>query len=468
MSEEAARGAPFSRRAAAWLVAVGLGSLAAAGFLGAFGDALYDPPSFGADGFSRSAVGHRAFVELLRGLGLRVVVSRHRTADRGEAGAVVALLEPQVEAEEEGARVETLEAVNGAAQALLVVLPKRMAIPDPLRPSFVAAADPLPLEVPQRILEVLEIEGEVVRPEGAGGAWRGELPAPTLEAPQLVRSSRLTPLLQNDAGILVGELVVWAEPDPDGEGEDRYDEEAAGEEGPDGEEREAPPAPGPQSRPGAPPVEWRTIVVSDPDLLATHGLGRGSNAALAVRLLERLGAGERAVVVDETLHGLEQQPSLALELVRFPLVLATASALLVGALLAWGALVRFGRPVRPEPPLKPGRLALVDSTAGLLRHGGHFAHAAAAYLRAAKERVTLRHRPGGEGEAADGWLAGLADARGRGAQLREIEERVRRLAGRRVRGEEEAVRTAQAIHRWREEMTDGAHRDPGHDRAAQG
>lgn len=423
MRVDAGRGGPFSRRAAAWLLAVGLGSLAAAGFLGAFGDALYDPPSFGADGFSRSAVGHRAFVELLRGLGLRVVLSRHRTAERGEAGAVVALLEPQVEAEEDGARAEKLAAVNGSARHLLVVLPKRTAIPDPLRPRFVAAADPLPREVPQRILDVLEIEGEVVRPEGAGGAWRGELPAPTVEAPQLIRSTRLTPLLQNDAGILVGELVA---------------------------------------------DEWRTIVVSDPDLLATHGLGRGSNAVLAVRLLERLGAGERAVVIDETLHGLEQQPSLALELVRFPLVLATGSALLVGALLAWGALVRFGRPVPPEPPLKPGRLALVDSTAGLLRHGGHFAHAAAAYLRAAKERVALRHRPGGEGEAADGWLAGLAEARGSGAQLRAIEERVRRLAGRRVRGEEEAVRLAQAIHDWREEMTDGAHRDPGHDRAAPG
>jgi hypothetical protein len=37
-----------------------------------------------------------------------------------------------------------------------------------------------------------------------------------------------------------------------------------------------------------------------------------------------------------------------------------------------------------------------------------------------------------------------------------------------VGGEEEAVRIAQAIHGWREEMTDGAPGDPRRDRAAQG
>jgi hypothetical protein len=208
-------------------------------------------------------------------------------------------------------------------------------------------------------------------------------------------------------------------------------------------------------------------VVSDPDLLATHGLGKGDNALLMVRILERLGAGNLPVVVDETLHGLEQRPSLALELLRFPLVLATLSALLVAALLAWSALVRFGRPLAPDPLLKPGRLALVESTAALLRHGGHFAHAASAYLRAARERVAQQHRQGGEG-GDDAWLTARAAARGKLDALRAIEARVRRLAGRKVRGEEEAVRTAQAIHTWREEMTNGAHGDPRDDRAAEG
>jgi hypothetical protein len=348
---------------------------------------------------------------------------------------VVALLEPRIGPEDDERRAKHV-AIEDASGALLVVLPKREPLPDPLRPGFVAGAELLPVDAPQRILERFDRDAKVVRPERSIAAWRGELPAPTLDRPQLIQSEELVPLLASDEGILVGE-IVFDEDEEDDEGE------------------------------GAAPPE-RHLIVSDPDLLATHGLGRGDNAVILVRLLERLGAGDRAVVLDETLHGLEQQPSLALELIRFPLVLATVSALLVAALLAWGAMVRFGRPRAPEPALKAGRVALVESSAGLLRHGGHFAHAAAAYLRAAKERVTAAHRALSEGGDDGRWLSGIVEAAGRGAELRAIEERVQRLASRKVGGEEEAVRAAQAIHRWREEMTDGADRDPRHDRAAQG
>jgi len=203
-------------------------------------------------------------------------------------------------------------------------------------------------------------------------------------------------------------------------------------------------------------------------VLATHGLGRGDNAVLIVRLLERLGAGPLPVVVDETLHGLDEQPSLTRALLRFPLVLATASALLAGLLLAWAAAVRFGRPRPPDPVLSPGKLFLVESTAALLRHGGHGADAAAAYLRAAKDEVVRRLRPPGDATPGDAWLASAAAARGADAALRDLEDRVRRLAGRRIGAEEESVRAAQAIHRWREELTDGARADPRRDRGAQG
>ncbi len=423
----------FTRRGAGILAAVAAASLAAAGFLGVFGDALYNPPSFSQDSFSRSAVGHHAAVELLRRMGWRVVVSRHRTAERAREGlssgadaregAVVALLEPRVGPDDD-ARADTLEAVNGAARWLLVVLPKREAVPDPTRPRFVAAADPLPLQDAQRVLDALELDAKVVRPDATISAWRGNLPAPAIDRPQLVTSDHLRPLLSADAGMLVGEL------------------EAAG--------------------------EWRTIVLADPDVIATHGLGRGGNAALLVRLLERLGAGGRTVVVDETLHGLEEQPSLARALLRFPLVLATLSALFAAALLAWAAAVRFGRPRPPDPLLAPGKLFLVEQTAALLRHGGRAPDAAAAYLRAAKDEVVQRLRPRGEAAPGDAWLARAEAARGAEGALAGLEERARRLAGRRIGGEEEAVRLARDIHEWREEMTDGARKDPRHDRRAQG
>jgi uncharacterized protein DUF4350 len=411
----------FGRRGAGWLAAIAAASLAAAAFLGVFGDALYDPPSFEPDSFSRSAVGHRAFVELLRALGRPVVVSRHRTADKaGEA--TVALLEPRV-GPDDATRAGILEGIDGASKRLLVVLPKRSASPDPARPRFVASAGLLPPEDAQRVLDALEMNAKVVRPERSIGAWRGALPAPTLDAPQLFTASDLRPLVEADEGMLAGEIR--------GKG-------------------------------------WHTIVLADPDVLATHGLARGENAALAVALVERLGGTSLPVVVDETLHGFDQQPSIARELLRFPLVLGTVSALFAAALLAWAALVRFGRPLRPEPLLAPGKLFLVDSTAGLLRHGGSAGHAAQAYLRAAKDEIAHRLRPPGEPGETDAWLARTVEARGRAEPLRELEERVRRLAARRAGGEEEAVRSAQAIHAFREEMTDGAHGDPRRDRAAQG
>jgi hypothetical protein len=414
-------GGAFGRRGAAWLAAIAAASLGAAAFLGIFGDALYDPPSFGADSFSRSAVGHRAFVELLRALGRTVVVSRHRTAEKVE-DAPVALLEPRV-GPDDSAREGAFEAIDGAARRLLVVLPKRGAFPDPTRPRFVAYAGLLPPEDPQRVLDALGVNAKVVRPQRSIGAWRGDLPAPTLDAPQLFTASDLRPLLETDEGMLVGEIRA---------------------------------------------KRYHTIVLADPDVIATHGLARGDNAALAVALLARLGGTDLPVIVDETLHGLEEQPSIARELLRFPLVLATASALAAAALLAWAALVRFGRPGRLAPLLAPGKLFLVDSTAALLRHGGSAGHAAQTYLRAAKDEIAHRLRPPGEAGETDAWLARAAEARGRDEPLRDVEERVRRLAARRAGGEEEAVRTAQAIHAFREEMTDGAHGDPRRDRAAQG
>jgi uncharacterized protein DUF4350 len=411
----------FGRRGAGWLAAVAAASLGAAAFLGIFGDALYDPPSFAPDSFSRSAVGHRAFVELLRALGHPVIVSRHRTAEKA-GDSVVMLVEPRL-GPQDSPRQGIAEEVSDAAHRLLVVLPKRAAFPDPLQPRFVAFAGPLPVEDAQRVLDALGFQAKVVRPDRSIGTWRGELPAPTLDRPQLVTSARLHPLVASDEGILAGELVS--------EG-------------------------------------WHAIVLADPDVLATHGLARGENAALAAALVDRLAEGALPLVVDETLHGFDQQPSIARELLRFPLVLATASALLAAALLAWAALVRFGRASPPEPLLAPGKLFLVDSTAALLRHGGGAGHAAAAYLRAAKDEIAHRLRPPGEAGETDAWVARVAEARGRGAHLREAEERVRRLGGRRKGGEEEAVRTAQVIHRFREEMTDGAHGDPRRDRAAQG
>jgi hypothetical protein len=422
---------PFSRRGAAWLAIGAAASLAAAAFLGVFGDELTEPPSVAPGAFSRSAIGHRAFVTLLRDLGFTVLVSRHRTADRAADGALVVLAEPALEPEaESGRRSAAAEEIAAGASRLLVVLPKRTGYPDPNRPRWLGGADLLPLEEVRRILDVLGLDAEVVRPAQATAASCGPLPSPTLDAPQLLRSDRIAPLVSFAEGILAGEVV---------------DDETG----------------------------RRIVVLADPDVLANHGLGRGENAALAVRLLERLGASELPVVVDETLHGHDVQPSVARELFRFPLVLATAQALLVAALAAWAGIVRFGRPLAPGALLAPGKAFLIENTAALLGHGGHVAHALAAYLRAAKDEVARRLRsPGDRAEAQHAWIARVAAARGRADALARVEAQVRAVRGSRGgRGggaEEDALRAARDIHAWREEMTHGADGDPGRHRATPG
>jgi hypothetical protein len=417
-----AGGAPFSRRAAIALAALAAASLAAAALLGTFGDAISDPPTSGPDAFSRSALGHRAYLELLRELGHPVLVSRHRTADRAGDGAVVVVLEPGL-GDEDGPREALLEEIEDASARMLLVLPKRTGLPDPTRPRWIATASLVPEKEAQRVLDAIGVDAKVVRPEKAVAGWRGALPAPELDAPQLLRSAVLAPLVETDAGMLAGELVE------------------------DG---------------------WHLVVLADPDVLATHGLGRGANAALAVALAERLGAPGVPLVADETLHGNEEQPSLARELLRFPLVLATIQALLAAALLAWAALVRFGRPRPPEPLLAAGKVVLVEHTAELLRHGGHVGAAVRAYLRAARDEIAARLRPPGETAAPDTWLVRVAHARGHGRTLRLLEERASRVERLEHGAEREAVLVAQAVHRFREEMTDGAPGDPRRDRTAPG
>src|SRR5207245_1471038 len=112
------------------------------------------------------------------------------------------------------------------------------------------------------------------------------------------------------------------------------------------------------------------LVVADPDLVNTAGLGRGSNAAIARHLfVDVLGA--KGLVVDETLHGFSHAPSIWGELFDFPLALVTLHLAAVAALAVWAALGRFGKAQKVPPRVAPGKRALIENTAALLGYGGH-------------------------------------------------------------------------------------------------
>jgi hypothetical protein len=413
--------ASFTRRSVALLAGAAALSLVATFALGVFGDLLAEPPTAGKDAWSRSAIGHRAFLELARGEGYAVHLSRNRTAAKASGSVITVLLEPGMG--EEGGRAEAmLNDIRDRSRRLLVVLPKREGAPDPFRPRWIGSVRYAPIESARRVLKAVSLDAEVIRPPRAPAAWTGPLPAPEVADPQLIRSQHLQPLVGSGEGMLVGEIATDT---------------------------------------------LRVIVVADPDALASHGLGRGRNAELAMAILDRFG-GERTLLVDETLHGHEIAPSITRELLRFPLVLATLQALVALGLLAWAALVRFGRPLPAPPALAPGKAFLVENTAELLRAGGHAAEAARAYLRASLEVVLARMPPPGGAETPETWLLRLEAARGREGTLRRLQWRVARMVDGKRGAEAEAVRAAQQISRWREELTDGAASDPRTRRGAQG
>jgi len=404
--------ASFSRSTVRGLVAVACASMVATGLLALYGPDVFETSSAGTDAYSRSAVGHHAALQTLRRLGLQVQQSRHSTSARA-TDVVVMVAEPALD--DDGPRSAALESILERAPAVLLVLPKRTGVPQDARPGWLAASRLRPLAEARAVLRTADPAGEVVRPaagtftwSSALPAWSSALPVPSLDAPQLMSTPGLVPLLATGAGALVAER-----------------------------------------RDG----EHHLVVLADPDVLATHGLGRGDNAILLVRILERLGGGPRVVLVDETLHGHELQPSLGRELLRFPLVLATFQGLFTAALLAWAAWVRFGRPRAAAPPEATGATTLVASAGALLAHAGHAGASVAAYWRAAQEQLAHDLRPPGERGGVEAWIRRHAAARDRAHELEELSARVAALEPR-ARAHE-ALRLAADIHRWREEMSDG-------------
>jgi hypothetical protein len=407
---EAAATGPFRPRTVLWLVVGGGLSLLSAVFWGIFGADVAGVGSAQADSFSRSALGHHALVRLLRELEIPVVVSRFDSGHRARGSAVLVLAEPQLDRTRTRDPAALRRAVAAAGGALLV-LPKWLGKEDPERPGWITEAALRPLPQVDRLLDLFDIgDAWVTRPAAATG-WRTEFVdgGPSLTAPQLLQADRaadLTALVHCREGILFGRVETHL---------------------------------------GA------LYVLSDPDVLANHGLGRGLNAELAVRMLEVARSWERTVVIDETFHGHVQEPSVHRALFDFPLLLATLQALFTLLVLLWSGMGRFGAPAPAETAIQPGKAFLIDNIASLLRYGGHSVDVLKRYLKAVQHEVGQRlHLPARlDAEAARAWLERYGEQRRVTVGL----ERLRNEVGRASR--ERVLPLAERIYRWREEMIHG-------------
>jgi uncharacterized protein DUF4350 len=406
---------PFSRRALAWLVGVSVVSFTTWLVVGLIAPEPADLESADADAYSRSAIGHRALVELLRARQVPVMVSRFDSGSRAGEQALLVLAEPRLAEGGTGA-VRKLQQMIRAAQRTLLVLPKWKGHEDPEHPGWLDRAGPVPPAELASLLKAADVPAVAFLAAGGGAlSCEGAGAAATLERPQLLRPNEgdesLRPIVTCAGGWLLAERE---EPEDGG-------------------------------------VVW---VLSDPDLLANHGIADGDNALVAWAVFEHAREAGQAVVIDETLHGHERVPSLFRELFTFPLALATFQAALAIGFLVWSGASRFGAPVPAPPVLEAGKGVLVDNTAALLRLGGHSAYTLGRYLDSLTQEVArvLHSEHAGKPGESRARLRRIGRRRRVTEDLAAIESAVERLRAEKSPAPAAVLAVARRVHRWREEM----------------
>lgn len=364
----------------------------------------------GPNSFSRSAIGHAGFAEILRNLNIPILKSRYDSRARLGAGGVLVIAEP---APVLGALQSWRPLLD--AKTILLVLPKRSGSASTKRADWLGTADLLPAAAAQVVLTFATPQ-TAIRRQPEASAWTTNLlgPLPTITPPvQLIASDRLRPIVANEDGILVGAI------------------ESGGR---------------------------RIWVLSDPDIIANHGITEGSNAEFGVALIDALRGTDGKVVFDETVHGFVSEPANPLKLLfTFPYIFATLQGVLAVALLLWATVVRFGAPEPLPPPLRAGKYGLIQNAARLLEFAGHQKIIVLRYVEAMIRDVAhqLHAPPGLSGKPLLAWLRRIADARGVGIDCAEISRRADHQAETEGRDLGALVPIARDIHRWKEEMLDG-------------
>lgn len=370
--------------------------------------------AFGANSYSRSAIGHLAFYELVQALGHEAVRGEHHVlATLGSKGVLV-LAEPSGGLSGEEDRSKVL-----SAKTILLVLPKWSVRANEQRRDWIGAAELAPALRAQAVLGAVANSGDIVRVAPPASYQKNIAAAdPTVHGQiQLIKGSRLKPLIASTEGILLGELQEGAR---------------------------------------------RIWVLSDPDPLENHGIGKGSNAYFTRDIVAALLAGQKGpLVFDETIHGFQRSPPNLLKfLYEFPFNLALFHIVAGIALLLWAAMGRFGTPQSPPRGLEAGKHALIGNAASLIDHAGHHAAILRRYIGLMQQDAAriLHAPPRLEGPDLVAWLGKTAVARGLDTTSLETLERA---ANARPRDLASLLTAAQTIHQWRKDLVNGIPRRLG-------
>ncbi len=401
---------PFSKTTLWVVISIAIVSLIVTVVLTVTADDPTSHHSAGTDGYSTSAIGHRALVELHEKLAVPVVVSRNASAEKAKSGLLI-IAEPNT-----ADGTDRLKAMLANAPNVLVVLPKWFGYAKPgarwIGTARICCWSPTstPWSRPSASARASET---FVRRDASPPSWdvKDGLPAPSVKYPQTIPIDYVEPVISTGNHVLLGHFEL------------------------DGKE------------------VW---ILTDPDVINNAGLRHADNARLAIDLIDKLRNGG-PVVLDETVHGHAQAPSLLRVLFRFPLVLATMQVLICALLVIWAAMVRFG-PRRAPPPTARTRQGLPDlqhRRAAELRRPSH-ADALRRYLVVTVQGAGASRAPRARSTSGPSalveWLERVRLMRGGQISLIDLEHAVQAAQS----APQRVVELADLVYRWRMEMIHGS------------
>jgi hypothetical protein len=401
----------------------------------------------GAHALSKSAVGYAGIVRMLRAEGEVVVISRKMLVPPPASSAAA-----QDQASDQPAASDSPAAASSAAPAAptapapsdaaasdddawsllvltpdtappkgalanmtaqgptLLVAPKWMTTPDPLNPAWVNQAgliDTKPIETmlgtvaPKLTLarRADTAAAQLVRDSGASTTLTG----PIQQLQTFQNTPNLTPIITDGRGGVV--LAATA--------------------------------------------DKRVYFLSDPDLLANHGLADLATARFADTLLHSLRDGDGPIAFDVSLNGFGAAPSLLKLAFSPPFLGATLCLAAVALLIALHAAVRFGAPQAAGRTLAFGKRALADNSAALIRIARREPHMAGRYLDLTRQAVVQALGAGRVPPAElDAFLDRLAEKSGVTHRLAMLVPETRA-----VKTRADLTRIAQNLYQWKMEMT---------------
>ena len=351
---------------------------------------------------SRSAVGFAGLVELLRLQEVPVLLSRGLDEEEFEKTSLV-ILTPGPED-----TVEKIFAVTYLEPAL-IILPKWLAAPDPLRPGWVRNVGLIPADglgerllgtdTPASISQAVGVAAVQLR---MGLDGKEVTPGP-IESLQTMSSSTWTSYVTDQQGrTLLARL----------EGSETY-------------------------------------VLADPDLMNTHGLKDLATARVAMAIIQSIRSGDGPVVFDLTLAGYRRSPNPLRLAFEPPMLGATLCALLAALLMGVHAAVRFGSPLESKRSLALGKQALADNSAALIAMAGREHRIVPRYALAMRRRVA--RIVGVPSDTRDEELNLLLD---RLRRRNDTAQPIASLVAEAGRAEDasDALRVARKLYRWRRDM----------------